>query len=401
MRRSLILAVLAASGMAWAEGEGLAEQGGNKAWHFRVGPVMAPRVRARIRNQGQFYRPSVQAASSQSESSSSGTGGGASVADPSAGYVDRQYVDGYVKPDEGTADPGSFIEGLTWNWGADNVGAQYSGGRMEFHTEATRWSESVSTTVSSSGSGVGGGAGASGDRDVLLGVEAIGGWTFYDGRMFDAALDAGFRFYGSGELRSGSASGYYGTSTTITQTRREYRYVDSYDASGWTDVPSGSYDGTPGGPGRLIGATPTRREELAGTSVRSETQETRAYYYSYGRSKLDYRIWDLRLGPTAGWKALDWLTIRGGVYGLLGLVDAELRTSTADGQGIAKKSECDAVFGMAAGLSAQVNLAKDIFLVGGAEYDWWTDDVNLKAGGAAAHVKLSDFTVSLALGVEF
>lgn len=391
MRRSLILVVLAASGAAWAEGgeDGLAEQGENKAWHFRVGPVMAPRVRTRIRNSGQFYRPAVQAAAAQSESSSSGAGGGASVADPSAGYVDREYVDGYVKPDEGTTDSDSFIEGLTWNWGADNVGAQYSGGRIEFHTEATKWSEAVSSSVRDFSRG----SGSESDRDFMLGVEAMGGWTFFDDDMFDASVDGGFRFYGSGDLKSESV---YGTSVKTTTTRSEYRFVDSYDASGWTDVPVGSYSGTPGGPGRIIGAMPTRREELA--SSQSESAE-QSYFYRSG-AKLDYRIWDMRLGPTLGWKATDWLTIRGGVYGLWGIVDADLKTS--GGVYRSKKSKSETVFGVAAGLSAQVSLTDNVFLQGGAEYDWWADDVSLKTGGGAdAKLELSYLTVSLAIGIEF
>ena len=409
MRRGLLGVALAVSVTALADsGEELVEQDTPNAWHFRVGPVMAPRVRVRIRNRPQVYRPSLPTSStfSSSESTSSGTGGGRSVADPSVGYVERQYADGYVRPDEGTEDPNSFIYGLTWDWGANNVPAQYSGGRMEFHTDTTRWSESVSSSVGSSASGIGGGSGSdvSSDQDVLLGVEAMGGWTFFDDRMFDAAIDAGFRFYGSGNLKSASGAAYeYGTATTITKTRSEYCYVDSYDASGWTEVPPGSHTGTPGGPGRILGAAPTRREELSRTTTSTESYGTYTHSYSRSGTKLDYRIWDLRLGPTVGWKAMDRLTIRGGVYGLLGLVDVDLRTETGTANGMtrAKKSNCDAIFGMAGGLSAQFNLTDNLFLVGGAEYDWWTDDVGLRAGGSAAHVKLSDFTVSLAIGVEF
>ena len=404
------LAVAALSGAALAEGgdEGLVEQDSRNAWHFRIGPVLAPRVRVRVHGPRQAYpsMPKTSAASSlSSKRTSSGTSGGSSVADPSAGYVERQYADGYVKPDEGTQDPNSIIYGLTWNWGADDVSAQYSGGIMEFHADTTRWSESIETSASSRSFGVaGGGSDVRSDQDILLGVEAMGGWTFFDAQMFEAALDAGFRFYGSGNLKAESGYAYgHETSTTITKTRTEYSFVDSYDASGWTDVPSGSYTGTAGGPGRILGAAPTRHEELVGRTSSSESQVTRMYYYSHGGSKLDYRIWDLRLGPTVGWKATDWLTIRGGAYGLLGLVDAKLRTETGTTEGTdhARKSCCDAIFGLAGGLSAQVNLTKNLFLMGGAEYDWWTDDVALRAGGASTHIKLSDFTVSLGLGVEF
>lgn len=386
MRKLYLIAAIASAGAAFADGvdEGLVQEESRKHWHLTIGPVMAPRVRTKVRGPRQMpMRISVPQGAT-----SSGSGTGASVADPSAGYVERQYADGYVKPDEGTSDPDSFISGLTWNWGANNVGSQYSGGRMEFHTDSTRWSESVESSVRSYGLG----SRSESDRDILLGVEATGGWTFLDDEAFDTSLDGGFRFYGSGDLKSESI---YGTSVKTTKTRSEYRFVDSYDASGWTDVPRGSYTGSAGGPGRLLGAMPKRREELANSYSESEIS---SYSYRSG-AKLDYRIWDLRLGPTVGWKAMNRLTIRGGVYGLIGLVDAKLRASGASHGG--KKSKCDAVFGIAAGISAQFDITECLFLQGSAEYDWWTDDIDLKAGGANAHIELSDFTVSLALGLAF
>ena len=377
----LVAAAISCAALADDGGEELVLEDSPNAWHFRVGPVMSPRVRARVRGprQAMPVTPVTGVAAS-------GTAAGNVVPAPSAGYADRQYVDGYVKPDEGTDDPDSMISGLTWNWGADDVSAQYSDGKMEFRTDVARWEETGTASSFSEGSG------SESDRDMLVGVEAMGGWTFFDNDTFDAAIEGGFRFYGSGDLSSKSR---YGTSAT--KTRNEYCFVDSYDASGWTDVPRGSYTGSAGGPGRLIGATPTRREELAGSTALSET-----HYYD-GSTKLNYRIWDVRLGPTVGWKAANRLTIRGGVYGLVGLVDAKLSTTanTAEGSRRASRSSCEAVFGMAVGLSAQINLSKNIFLMGGAEYDWWSDTVGLKAGGAEAKIKLSDVTMSLALGIEF
>lgn len=383
MRRLVFVAAAAAAITATAEsaeGNLVAERADNP-WHFRIGPVMSPRVRARVRGPRR-----VSPVPSYRGSSTYGTVDGIAP-DPSAGYADREYADGFVKPDEGTADPDSFVSGLTWNWGADNVGAQYSGGKMEFRTEMASWDETVSV------SSYGGGSGFDGDRDILMGVEAMGGWTFYAKDAYEAAIDAGFRFYGSGNLKSGLRQGI-----SVTTTRSEYRYVDSYDASGWSgDIPSGPYDGSEGGPGRLIGALPTRSEELMGTTSSSET----SHYHVH--TKLNYSIWDLRLGPTLGMSLTDWLAIRGGVYGLLGLVDARLKTSVdaPGGYYSRKKSACEGVFGVAAGLSAQVKFTDSFFLMGGVEYDWWADAVSLQAGGADARIKLSDISVSLAVGMEF
>lgn len=293
MNRLCFLALIAASGAVFADdaNQELVKAEGRSPWHFRIGPVMAPNVRVNVRCSSPKTLPSIL------PSSGSATTAGATVADPAAGFVDRFYVDGYVKPDEGTEDPNSMISGLTWDWGANNVAGQYSNGRMEFHSDVTRWTESVS----SSSYGSSRGSVSESDRDTLLGVEAMGGWTFFENDSFDAAVDAGFRYYGSGDL---SAQSRYGTS--VMTTRSAYRFVDSYDASGWTSVPSGAHAGEPGGPGRLLGAIPTRREELAGSSSTTKS------YFRNASTDLDYHIWDLRLGPTLGWKALDCLTIRGG-----------------------------------------------------------------------------------------
>lgn len=383
MCKIVFASVMAVAGAASAEesGEGLVErETGESAWHFRIGPVMAPRVRVKLHGP-RYVRPALPVSGS-SESGSSGN----APADPSAGFVKRQYIDGYVGPDEGSDDPGSMIYGLTWDWSANDVGSQYSGGRIDFRTDMTRWVDSYRSTAYSGGSDY------QSEQDILLGVEAMGGWTFYDDEKFDVSIDGGFRFYGSGDL---SARSKYGT--TLTTVREEFRYVDSYDASGWTDVPGGPHTGSPGGPGRVIGAIPHRREELMNSDVSSET------YFYHSKTKFEYRIWDIRLGPTFGWYVTDDFKILGGVYGLIGLVDVELRTSSGGGRGAgsAKKSKCDAVFGMAAGISAQYNFTDSLFLSGGAEYDWWSDEVDLSAGGADSRLELSDFTVSLSLGFMF
>lgn len=381
-RSFCLLAAVAVSGAVLAEDGDveLVKGEADNAWHFSIGPVVAPRVRVKIGT----TRPIMP--SLPKSGSSSTMSGGSMPAPPSEGYTDREYVDGYVKPDEGTEDPDSMIPGLTWDWGADNVGAQYSGGRMEFHSEMSRMSESVSASSYSEGSF------SDSDRDTMLGVEAIGGWSFHENEVFEAAIDGGFRFYGTGDL---DAESRYGA--TVTTMRNEYRLVDTYDASGWTEVPRGPHEGSAGGPGPVIGALPTRREELMGSSGSTET------YYYHTNTKLEYRIWDLRLGPTLGWKATDYLTIRGGVYGLLGIVDAKLRTSSGS-SAVSRSSRCsrsECVFGVAAGLSAQFNITENIFLVGGAEYDWWADTIDLNAAGSDARIELSDVTISLAVGLEF
>lgn len=393
MRKFLFLAAVTVAGAAFAEGdgEGLVEERSCNAWHFRIGPVLSPRVRVSVHGP-RVVLPTRPPAGWRAE----GTTGNVIPDDPAVTrYANRRYVDGYVNPDEGTTATDSLTADLTWDWGALDVPSQYSAAdkTMNFHTDATRWTESFTATSFS------GGSNSEGDRDLLVGVEALGGWTFFNDNTFDAAVDAGFRFYGSGYL---DASSRYGSS--VTTTRTYYRFVDSYDASGWTGaIPTGPYDaGTPEGPARVIGAVPTRRAQEDALPVDPADSRTYDHYY-VGDTRLIYRIWDLRLGPTLGWQATDYLTIRGGVYGLLGLVDATLKTdaATSGGPSGASASTCGALFGMAFGASAQLNLTDTLFLYGSAEYDWWTDSVDLNAGGAGAEIKLSDFVISLGLGVEF
>ncbi len=364
-----------------AEGEGLVERSSRSAWHFRVGPVMSPRVRVRVN----APRANLPALPANGATSSGIVQSELDKVKGETGFADRQYADGYVKPNAGTPkdDDGNYLgSGLTWNWGATDVPAQYSGGQMEFRSGMTGWRETSSSSVYSRGGG------SNGDRDLLIGVEAMGGWTFYEDKTFEAAIDAGFRFYGTGDLK---AESMYGAS--VTTTRTEYRVVDSYDASGWTDVPVGPHTGPDDAldePGRVIGAEPDRREEVMNSATSTET------YNYYSRAKLNYRIWDLRLGPTFGWKVTDSFTLRGGSYLLLGLVDASLRT---DGGG--KSSTCGGVFGAAFGVSAQYNFTENLFLMAGVEYDLWARDVTLNAGGASAEIELSDMSISIGLGVEF
>jgi len=377
-----LLAVVGFGVVALAEGEDkeLVHEEGSKAWHFRIGPVMAPRVRTHITTP-RMVLPKIP----QNGSTASGLGTGTLPADPSAGYVERRYIDGYVKPDEGTGDPMAVEPDRTWDWGAANVPAQYSGGKMSYHTDMTRWTESYSSSSFRQGGG------SECDRDVLLGVEAMGGWTFWADQRFDAAIDVGFRYYGSGDQNACSRCG-----NSVTTSRNEYRYVDRYDASHWTTIPGGQYIGAPDR-GRLLGAQPTREEELA------KSTESYSSYACYNSTRLDYNIWDLRLGPTFGWHATDWLSLRGGVYGLIGLVDAELNSDTYSSVGgyHADSSKCTPVFGMAFAFNAQVNLTERLFLYGGIEYDWWTDQVSMDAGGSHATLQLSDFSVSTGIGFEF
>lgn len=389
MNKFVLLAVVAAAGAVnAADGEGLVEERRSNPWHLRIGPVMAPRVRVKVSGP-RFALPALPGNGTKAY----GNYDTPLPAPKADGYAVRTYDDGMVGPDVETQN-----DGHTWNWSANNINggngdpAQYSfdDQTMTFHTKATSWQDTYTTHVTE------GGSRSESDRDILLGLEAMGGWTFYDDQMFDAAVDFGFRYYGSDDL---SARSRY--DATVTTMRQDYRQVDTYKVDNWQPgFPVNEYASEERGPGPSIRALPEDQkvEELGEERLHDEKT-----YFRHARTRLDYYIWDLRLGPTLGWKVTDYLMIRGGVYGLLGLVDARLKTDVQSDQGNARASKhtCDPLFGMAFSLSAELSLTDNIFLYGGAEYDWWTDSVSLRTGGAKADLDLSDFTVSAGLGIEF
>ena len=384
MKKIFLMMAAAVSFAAVAEvaDEVLVKEAGSNPWRFTIGPVLSPRVRVKVSGPTPVLR-----AIQPNGSTAAGTyEDNVQPADSSAGYTDRHYADGDVGPDAGTAEG---EEHVTWRWNAKDVPSQHVGDRMEFHAEEPyRWTESYAS--SEYGHDSGGGT----EHDLLVGVEAKAGWLYYEGEDFDAGIDAGFRFYGSGFQDANSRFG-----NTETTTRTDYRFIDSYDASGWeAPYETGAHTGTPVGPNSLIGADPTRRDD-DGTVLPSTTEDS--HYYS--STRMNYRIWDLRMGPTLGWKPTDYLTIRGGVYGLLGLVDATLKTSVDSSQGAysSKKTTCRGVFGLAFGLSAELNLTENLFFLSSVEYDWWADKVTLHTGGAEGELRLSDLSITLGLGYKF
>ncbi len=397
MKGSLFLAALVVSAAVWAdEGEGLVERESRNPWRLTIGTILSPRVRTKM-NAPRLTPPALPANGSLRPGSVRPT-----IADPSAGYVDREYADGYVNKDAGVNPSQNDHPGYTWNWGADDVSNQYStdsNGQMVF--QSASWTEVHSSSSSW------GGSGEYNDRELFVGVEVMGGWTFYEDQTFDAAIDTGFRFYGCDCIEAESK--YDATVTT-----RDYYIEDRYDASHWGtpnwgpdifagQIPGDKYDGPAygldeGRYGPLIGATPERDDHKY-----VDGSEAVQLYNYYSHAKLNYRIWDLRLGPTFGWKATERLTIRGGTYLLIGLVDASLKATSYSPEGATRRkaSTCGGVFGAAFGVSAQYNVTENLFLMAGVEYDLWARDVVLNAGGSSAEIKLSDMSITLGLGFEF
>ena len=356
-------------------------------FRFHAGVLYSPRVRVKGHFNGGVSRAQFRSLMPQRKLFPSGSG---AKVPSSSGYANRQYADGFVNLDEGTTDSGSMIEGLTWNWGADDVAGQYSNGKMSFHTDAAEpvYSSSVSE-------GFNGGGNSGSTREEELGFEIGGEWIYGRKNGFQFGLGGGFRWTGSDDWNL-SDGGHVSVSESVST----YRYKDVYDASGWDEraLKHESYAGDMGGPGRLLGAVPESREKELVDRRSSQSS------YSYSNDmKLRYNIWDLRLGPTLGYEITDDLLIQGGVYGLLGLVDYSLRASTSAGgpSSTSSQSHCTALFGLGFGIAAEYLFTDNIFLRASAEYDWWSDEVHTRAGAGSAEIALSDFTVTAGIGIEF
>lgn len=354
-------------------------------FRFHAGVLYSPRVRVKGHFNGGAIRDRIRGMAAQR--TLFGPSGNQTPA--ASGYADRTYADGYVNLDDGTTAQGSMIEDLTWNWGADDVAGQYSNGKMSFRTEPV---ESVySSSVSEEFSGHNGGS----TREEELGLEVGGEWIYGRKNGFQFGLGGGFRWAGSDDWGLSDRG-----RVSVTESLDVYRYKDTFDASGWDEgaLTHSSYAGDRGGPGRLLGAVPESREREA-----VDHQSARNDYSYSNDMRLRYHIWDLRLGPTLGYEITDDLRIQGGVYGLLGLVNYSLRTSTSVGgsSGTSSQSRCTALFGLGFGIAAEYLFTDNIFIRASAEYDWWSDKVHARAGAGSAELALSDFTVTAGIGIEF
>ena len=125
MRSFLLILPLASCVVFAPGGVGLAESDRDASWEFRIGPVYRTDTQIQADWSGEAVAAHVAPLFTRRSSGSPAVG-------PITGYADRDYVDGFVYMDPGTADPETDVVGLTWYWGYDDPG-QYSGDSVQFH----------------------------------------------------------------------------------------------------------------------------------------------------------------------------------------------------------------------------------------------------------------------------
>ncbi|WP_193210709.1 hypothetical protein [Luteolibacter marinus] len=190
-------------------------------------------------------------------------------------YAEREYNDGYVRQDGGTA-----IDGSTWYWGYDN-GGQVQGDRLAFSATGFR---SVRSDMGSSR-----GLGAA-SRDHLQGIAPhiqLDGVSPHEVGGFQLGFSLGFDFTKVDQTLAFS-------SLAQTQSRDDYRldYTDYFDLDG-VIPPLAPYGGTVGGPGPLIGNLPSDRV-VTETLIGSES----AIVSNLANASIDINVVTVTLAPS-------------------------------------------------------------------------------------------------------
>lgn len=315
-------------------------------------------------------------------SSSAGQGGGAAA----TGYIDRDYDDGYVHTDAGTLDPDTEIYGTTWNWGYDSA-SQYDGSTVSFSTGGGGYSSSFRPV-------------AAPDETFGDDVGTLGGWEVGGDWMRLGANSVRFGFAAAARFFSGESARFTGSALMGRETYSSYSYVDVYDAH-WADFPGAPYAGTSEGPGYLLDAEPMYRGRVAGPSSHRD-------WTAHSSAKADLDEWDLRFGPAAGWRPLDWLRFDVAAQFLLARASLDLASETeirAGGKTVAAvRNDASAdkwLPGFSLGISVSVVLPFDFTLSASVAREWFDGRPRVSAGPFSVAAELGETTYSLCIGKEF
>ena len=357
---------------AWAE-----FPAGTAPWEFRIGPVF------RTDTQLQVDWSVGSVASRTSPYYTSQSSGNAQIG-PVNGYANRDYEDGFVYTDPGTADPETDVPGLTWYWGYDNAG-QFTGDAVQFHSgpiaeyrveglPAGPWSDD--SQVSLAGLNLSGGRQLWKWRRTALGVSGGASWFLDQQAQF--AME----------------------SVVARETSRTWRYVDTYSAP-YDPFPSAPYEGSFEGPGYLLHNQPDSRD--------TETLSNRSVdWVAKSRLEVDVGVLDLRLGPSLWVELNDSIGLRFSPQFRAAQVTTQAKAQTIisptrSGSIYFEDSQRERDWLLGGGLEAEVRvlLALGWHIGLAVSCDWWNDDVVLSADPFDARVALGQWSYSLVFGVEF
>jgi len=319
-------------------------------------------------------------------------GAGAGAVGPADAYADRDYRDGFVYTDAGTADPETDVPGLTWYWGYDST-AQNDGSSVSFHADgSSSYSERLDVLPVAPQS-------AGEDRD-LTGLQAGVERTLWGatrplsiGVVFNATWyrDEDFDF----QVRRGTAR--------RTVTRGSGEIVDRYQTFGYT-APGAPYAGSYDGPGPLIHNIPESRTESMSYSSRSVS------WNAASRVELEMSQSELALGPWIACKPLERVQVRLSPQLMLAHVclDAEAHTAYSPanppsplGDFSSRAETSDWILGAGLEAAVRIDVGKGWSLGGSLAAAWWADDVAVRAEPFDARLDLGTWRASATIGKEF
>lgn len=364
-------------GLIDARGEAAAQKGTPRsAWEVQIGPSWRTgnRVDARWdpaavieRVQGEFVRQA---------------GGGDMP--PQTGYADRNYEDGFVYVDPGTADPETDVPGLTWYWGYQNSD-QYAGDSVVFHGSSFQERRVEPLDVS---------PWADDEKADWAGIDLTVGRKFWQRGSIALGVSGGLN-WSPGDTFDFSVQRAIARETTVV--RRPY---DVY-AAPYLPFPDAPYEGAYDGPGYLLSNEPDiRGEETLSRSSRDWTAESTL--------EVDVEVLDLRIGPSL-WLALhDRIDVRLTPQVRAARVAHCAETWTT----LARGSQSPASYGQeedgddwiwGGGVEAEIrfHLGRGWHLGLAAASDWWSEEVEIAAEPFALEVDLGQWSCSAKLGLEF
>ncbi len=282
-----------------------------------------------------------------------------------SGYADRDYDNGFVYRDPGTADPETYIPGLTWNWGYES-GGQYNGSSIRFDLSGESRTHTVdlspirATTYEE-------------DQD-LAGVEValLVEWPLAESNCWSYGVQGALTVFGEESLA-------FAEQQQLAEERFvDRRYRDYYTVNGYTPPPA-PYAGSYEGPGPLLNNVPDDRRSRV-------VRDDRRTWYADLSLDADIQQTEFRLGPTFSGYWLERVKARISPVLVMALVDAEavstLRISSSEqvDQRVetTRDDQNEVLYAPGLDLSGGLRIWRSCFVELSALYTWWQDSVALQ-----------------------
>ena len=377
----------------------------NGGWSFSAGAIFRDIGDVSFRTGSRSQNLRLPSLVGRNRSSTTGTAVvGDADAPPLTGIVDRFYVDGFVRPDAGTA-----RDGLTRFFSYDNPG-QVRGDTLNYTFSTTGGSQSTTRTAVSSPRSSFRSASWEDDSDFEAGpyIEASYLFPNHSGAPVNFGFNTSFSFINIDARQGGLNTFAQQQRSTTTTSRSGSIGVDTFQLNG-VIVPAAPFTGSPDGPGPVIPQAPTSRS-FGGSSGGSSSSQT-ATFFNRIDEELDIDLYTISLGPEVQVQ-------HGALYASLGaglainIADFEashretLFVSQNGGKARefesydSRKNDTDFLYGLYIQGAVGVDLTKRLSLEGFARYDW-NESLEGSVGPSSFDVDLTGFSAGVQLSFSF